>query len=99
TADGWLFHPDGTRLEPSRFEFPPELVLPQEARSAEDWWEREGRMRSARKAYLAQRTGFVPAFIRVEGFSLEACGLSGTGRYRGEVEECWGREDDPDLPP
>jgi uncharacterized protein (TIGR02996 family) len=99
TADGWLFRPDGTRREPFRFEFPPELVVLRAERLAEGWLEREKQMRSARKAYLMQHTGFVPAFIRVEGFSLEACGLSGTARYRGEVEECWGQQDDPDVSP
>ncbi len=102
TADGWLFQPDGTRRETFRFEFPPDLVLPAETGAADDWksWrDREEQMRSARKMHLAERIGFRPAFIRVEEFSIEACGEIGPTRYRWRVEERWGQKDDPALPP
>jgi uncharacterized protein (TIGR02996 family) len=95
TAEGWLFQPDGTRREPFRFEFPPELVLPRETGPIDDWnslFSREARMRAARKAHLGERIGFVRAFIRVEG-------IEETARYRGEIEEIWGGADDPAVSP
>jgi hypothetical protein len=102
-AVGWLYHPDGTRREPFRFEFPPELVLPRPtARPAtDDWgarWDQKQKLIAARKAFLTERTGFVPAFIRVENTTLDdAHGFCGTGRYRDQVEESWGVEDDPNV--
>jgi hypothetical protein len=101
-ADGWLFHPDGTIREPFRFEFPPELVLPLEkgrTPDGESRWHREQQIFAARKAVLAERTGFLPAFIRVEGFTLEASGLAGPGRYHWEIEEMWGEPDAPVISP
>jgi len=102
TADGWLFNSDGTKREPFRFEFPPELVFPRQTGPTDDWkarLDREKQMLSARKAYLMECTGFVPAFIRVEGFTLEACGLNGTHRYGWGTDVSWGQQDDPNIPP
>ena len=102
TAEGWLFHPDGRKREPFHFEFPPELVLPKETGPTDDWkarWDREERMRFARKGYLTEQTGFVPTFIRVEAFSLDDDGFCQPGRYRGDVEASWGVGDDPRVSP
>ena len=77
TADGWLFTPGGARREPFRFEFPAELILPLEPWGTAAYKERCGRedsVRAARKRHLAERIGFVPAFIRVEGFAIETDG-------------------------
>jgi uncharacterized protein (TIGR02996 family) len=102
SIDGWLFFPNGSTREPFHLEFPPPLVFLGDTAARGDLntkWTREKEIRSARRAYLAEHIGFVSAFIRVEGFSLEACGLSGTYRFGFMVEESWGQRDDANVPP
>ncbi len=102
TIDGWLFTPEGRRREPFRFQFPSELIFPPTPEPTDDWntrWSRKEQLRKARVDHFSQHTGFRPAFIRVEGFTLETHGLAGPGRYRSEVEDAWGLPDDPTLRP
>jgi uncharacterized protein (TIGR02996 family) len=104
TADGWLFHPDGTRKEPFRFPFPPELLMPFESEPGGDWQadlKLREQTRAARRALLAASTGFVPAFIRVEDFAIPLeddpyfCNPS-YDQEHDPLWDHWGQRDDPD---
>jgi hypothetical protein len=104
TADGWLFSPDGARRKPFRFEFPAELVLPLESWGTAAYKKRlrrEDSVRAARKKHLGERLGFVPAFIRVEGFEIEVDDSCAYPLYDEENHPLryWGQADDPDVAP
>jgi uncharacterized protein (TIGR02996 family) len=102
SATGWLFNPDGTRRQPFLFPFPPEPVLPFESPPGcdpeADRALRE-QVRASRRALLAESTGFVPAFIRVEEFTIDIDDLfSINPSYDQEhdpVSYHWGDTDDP----
>jgi hypothetical protein len=94
-ADGWLFHPDGTRREPFVFEFPAELVWSRDRPYEMDCVRQ---ILAARKAYLAERIGFIPAFIRVENWQFATHDLGGPSPWW-ELEECWGHTDNPTVAP
>lgn len=101
TAEGWRFHPDGKQREPFQLAFPPELILTRSPKPG-DWETRrngEQQILTARREYLIRQTGLVPGFIRVEEFACDPSGYWGPIRYRGDIEESWGMEDDPNTAP
>lgn len=76
-------------------DFPSELVY---QRSQNYDWRKEkqeeDKFRQRRLEFLKKTIGFAPTFIRVHGFRLKG---NVPQRLRNEVEDQWGRKDDPEL--